>query len=133
MRTGDKYLCDADGYFKFMGRKDDLFKVNGQWISPLEIEDILHQHPQVLEVAVVPESHQGEQLTRVVAYVSLKPGQEPSPELETSICKFAKQRLPHFKAPQMIQFLAHLPRTSTGKIHRKFIGKEQNITVTSSQ
>jgi benzoate-CoA ligase family protein len=133
MRTGDKYLCDADGYFKFMGRKDDLFKVNGQWISPLEIEDILHQHPQVLEVAVVPESHQGEQLTRVVAYVSLQPGQEPSPELETSICKFAKQRLPHFKAPQRIHFLAHLPRTSTGKIHRKLIGKEQNIAVGSSQ
>jgi len=133
MRTGDKYLCDADGYFKFMGRKDDLFKVNGQWISPLEIEDILHQHPQVLEVAVVPESHQGEQLTRVVAYVSLQPGQEPSPQLETSICKFAKQRLPHFKAPQTIHFLAHLPRTSTGKIHRKLIVKEPKIAVGSSQ
>jgi benzoate-CoA ligase family protein len=132
MRTGDKYLCDADGYFKFMGRRDDLFKVNGQWISPLEIEDILHQHPQVLEVAVVPESKEGEQLTQVVAYVSLKLGQQPSPELETSICKFAKQQLPHFKAPKMIRFVEHLPRTSTGKIHRKLVGKSQDLAVITS-
>ncbi len=119
MRTGDKYLRDADGYFWFMGRKDDLFKVNGQWVSPLEIEDILHQHPQVFEVAVVPDSDQGEQLTQIVAYVSLKPGQDPSQELEDSIRKFAKQRLPHFKAPKTVHFVENLPRTSTGKIHRK--------------
>jgi len=129
MRTGDKYLCDADGYFKFMGRKDDLFKVNGQWISPLEIEDVLHQHSQVLEVAVVPESHEGEQLTQVIAYVSLKPGQESSPELETSLYQFAKQRLPHFKAPKTVRFVEKLPRTATGKIHRKAIGQTQSLTV----
>jgi len=119
MRTGDKYLRDADGYFWFMGRKDDLFKVNGQWVSPLEIEDVLHQHPQIFEVAVVPDSGQGEQLTQIVAYVSLKPGQEPSLELEDNIRRFAKQRLPHFKAPKIIHFIENLPRTSTGKIHRK--------------
>ncbi len=118
MRTGDKYQRDADGYFKFMGRADDLFKVNGQWISPMEIEDVLHHHPQILEVAVMP-SDNGEQLTQVVAYVSLKPGQEPSPKLEDSIRKFAKQRLPHFKAPKTVRFVENLPRTSTGKIHRK--------------
>ncbi len=121
MQTGDKYLRDADDYFKFMGRADDLFKVNGQWISPMEIEDVLHQHPQILEVAVMPESDNGEQLTQVVAYVSLKPGQEPSPQLEDSIRKFAKQRLPHFKAPKTVHFVENLPRTSTGKIHRKFL------------
>ncbi len=118
MRTGDKYQRDADGHFKFMGRADDLFKVNGQWISPMEIEDVLHQHPQILEVAVMP-SDNGEQLTQVVAYVSLKPGQEPSPKLEDSIRKFARQRLPHFKAPKTVHFVENLPRTSTGKIHRK--------------
>jgi benzoate-CoA ligase family protein len=119
MRTGDKYLCDADGYFWFMGRKDDLFKVNGQWVSPLEIEDILHQHPEILEVAVVPDSDQGEQLTQIVAYVSLRPGHKPSLQLEDNIRKFAKQKLPHFKAPKVIHFVENLPRTSTGKIHRK--------------
>lgn len=122
MRTGDKYQFDAEGYFKFMGRQDDLFKVNGQWVSPMEIEDILHQHPQILEVAIVPEADDGEQLTQVVAYVSLQAGQVPSPELEVSICQFAKQRLPHFKAPKVARFVDHLPRTPTGKIHRKLLG-----------
>ncbi|NEO98554.1 MAG: benzoate-CoA ligase family protein [Symploca sp. SIO2E9] len=123
MRTGDKYMRDADGCFKFMGRKDDLFKINGQWISPLEIEDVLHQHPQVLEVAVIPESNQGEQLTQIVAYVSLKPDQKPSSEMEDNIRKFSKERLPHFKAPKTIHFVENLPRTSTGKIHRKLLVK----------
>ncbi|MEA5503573.1 benzoate-CoA ligase family protein [Halotia wernerae UHCC 0503] len=123
MRTGDKYVCDADGYFRFMGRKDDLFKVNGQWISPLEIEDVLHQHPHILEVAVVPESNQGEQLTQIVAYVSLQPGQVPSPELENNIRRFTIQRLPHFKTPKTVKFVEKLPRTSTEKIHRKLLGK----------
>ncbi|MBE7384665.1 MAG: benzoate-CoA ligase family protein [Leptolyngbya sp. SIO1E4] len=123
MRTGDKYLRDSDGYFRFMGRADDLFKVNGQWISPMEIEDILYQHPQISEVAVAPESNSGEQLTQVVAYVSLKPGQEPSSELEAGIRKFAKQQLPHFKAPKKVHFLENLPRTSTGKVHRKLLRK----------
>ena len=129
MRTGDKYLQDAEGYFKFMGRKDDLFKVNGQWISPLEIEDVLHQHPQILEVAVVPESDEGERLTQVVAYISLKPRQEPSSELETEIYQFAKQRLTHFKAPKTVRFVKQLPRTATGKIHRKSVANSQNIFI----
>ncbi|ABW31366.1 benzoate-CoA ligase family protein [Acaryochloris marina] len=122
MHTGDKYQCDAEGYFKFMGRKDDLFKVNGQWVSPMEIEDVLHQHPQVLEVAVLPESQAEERLTQVIAYITLKAGNPPSPELETQICRFAKQHLPHFKAPKTVQFVDALPRTPTGKIHRKSLG-----------
>lgn len=128
MRTGDKYLRDQEGYFWFMGRKDDLFKVNGQWISPMEIEDVLHQHPQVLEVAIAPEFIGSEQLTQIVAYISLKPGQAPSPALEDSIRKFAKQQLSHFKAPKLIKFVAKLPRTSTGKIHRQLLAKAQILT-----
>jgi benzoate-CoA ligase family protein len=119
MRTGDKYLCDADGYFWFVGRADDLFKANGQWISPLEIENILHQHPQVLEVAVVPESDDGDRLTEIVAYISLKPESEPSLELKDSLRRFVKEKLPHFKAPKRVYFIDRLPRTVTGKIHRK--------------
>ncbi|MBP0020471.1 MAG: benzoate-CoA ligase family protein [Cyanobacteria bacterium SBLK] len=119
MGTGDKYICDDEGYFKFMGRKDDLFKANGQWISPLEIESVLLQHPDILEVAIVPESEGGHQLTRIVAHVGLKPERRPFPALEKNICQFAKQHLPHFKAPQSVYFVERLPRTSTGKIHRK--------------
>ncbi|MEO0967473.1 MAG: benzoate-CoA ligase family protein [Cyanobacteria bacterium J06639_18] len=129
MRTGDKYVCDREGYFWFMGRKDDLFKVNGQWTSPMEIEDVLHQHPQILEVAVLPESEAGEQLTQVVAFVTLNSGIKPSTEIENSIRQFAKKRLPHFKAPKKVYFVTNLPRTSTGKIHRQLLGQKQNITL----
>ena len=129
MRTGDKYRCDPEGYFWFMGRKDDLFKVNGQWTSPMEIEDVLHQHPQILEVAVLPESEAGEELTQVVAFVTLKPGEKASTEMENSIRRLAKQKLPHFKAPKKVYFVTNLPRTSTGKIHRQLLGKKQNITL----
>ncbi|MDV3349188.1 benzoate-CoA ligase family protein [Leptothoe sp. LEGE 181152] len=119
MRTGDRYRRDRDGFFWFVGRKDELFKVNGQWISPLEIEDVLHQHPQIHEVAVTSSAEQGEKLTEVVAYIRLKSQQSSTLELERTIYQFAKQRLPHFKTPKRIYFLDSLPRTSTGKIHRQ--------------
>ena len=121
MRTGDRYRRDRDGFFWFVGRKDELFKVKGQWISPLEIEEILHQHPQIREVAVVSSSTDSDQLTEIVAYISLKPGQISSPELERTIYQFVKQQLPHFKTPKRIFFLDSLPRTSTGKIHRQIL------------
>jgi benzoate-CoA ligase family protein len=119
MRTGDQYIRDADGYFWFMGRNDDFFKVNGLWVSPFEIENVLLQHKGVLDVAVVPSSKDGEELTQIVAYVSPKPGIKPSTELEKSIRQMAKAKLPHFKAPNQIHFLESLPRTPTGKVHRK--------------
>jgi len=121
MKTGDRYRRDRDGFFWFMGRKDELFKVNGQWIYPLEIEGVLYQHPQVLEAAVISESSDGKHLTKIVAYISLKEGEEASPSLERSVYQFVKQHLPHFKAPKRIYFLAELPRTPTGKIHRQLL------------
>lgn len=127
MRTGDKYLRDRDGYFFFMGRKDDFFKVNGQWVSPFEIEDALLQHEAVLDAAAVPQSDNGQNLTQVVAYISLKSGFEESHELKDSLRKFVRAHLPHFKAPKIIQFLDKLPRTSTGKIHRKALLKARQL------
>lgn len=127
MLTGDKYLCDEDGYFCFMGRKDDFFKVTGQWVSPFEIEDILLQHESVLDVAVVPGSGEGEHLNHAIAYISLKSEFSVSPELEDSIRKFARSQLPSFKAPKTIHFLDDLPRTPTGKIHRKALLKTRQL------
>lgn len=127
MRTGDKYLRDADGYFWFMGRKDDFFKINGMWVSPFEIEDVLLRHECVLDAAVMPESNKGEHLTEIIAYVSLKPNFESSADLEASIRKLAKAQLPHFKAPKKIYFLATLPRTPTGKIHRQSLRQTTNV------
>ncbi|WP_426777918.1 benzoate-CoA ligase family protein [Lusitaniella coriacea] len=132
MRTGDKYIRDEEGYFKFMGRKGDLFKANGQWISPLEIEEVLLQHPDILEVAIAPESENGRQLTRIVAHIGLKPERRASPALEKNICQFAKQKLPHFKAPQILRFVDRLPRTSTGKIHRQSLRGTTNFPTPQS-
>jgi benzoate-CoA ligase family protein len=132
MRTGDKYLCDEDGYFFFMGRNDDLFKVSGQWVSPFEIEDVLLQHEAVLDVAVVPESDGGQTLTQVVAYASLKLGFQESEPLKDSLRKFARASLPTFKAPKSIYFLEQLPRTSTGKIHRKALLKASQLAQTTT-
>lgn len=125
MRTGDKYKRDRDGFFYFMGRGDDLFKVNGQWISPLEIEAVLYQHPQVLEIAIVPEHNNSDRLTEISAYISLKSKQQPGVETERSIQTFAKQHLPHFKTPKQIYFVESLPRTSTGKVHRQRLKQKQ--------
>lgn len=123
MRTGDKYVKDADGYFRFMGRNDDFFKVNGLWVSPFEVEDVLLQHESVLDAAVVPDAERNGDLTQVIAYVSLKSGFEPSADLEKSIHQMAKAQLPHFKAPGSIHFLQTLPRTPTGKVHRQALLK----------
>jgi benzoate-CoA ligase family protein len=127
MRTGDKYLCDEDGYFFFMGRKDDLFKVNGQWVCPSEIEDVLLQHEAVLDAAVVPESDGGKNLTQVVAYVSLRLGFQESEQFKDSLRKVARTHLPSFKVPKTIHVLDQLPRTPTGKIHRKSLLKASQL------
>jgi len=130
MHTGDKYLCDEDGYFWFMGRKDDFFKVSGQWVSPFEIEDVLLQHESVLDVAVIPGSD-GEYLSTVTAYVCLKPNFSQSQQLEDSLRKFARTALPHFKVPKTIYFLDKIPRTPTGKIHRKALVKARHLLTTN--
>ncbi|MGI0495084.1 benzoate-CoA ligase family protein [Alkalinema pantanalense CENA528] len=126
MRTGDQYLQDVDGYFWFMGRNNDFVKVNGMWVSPFEIEDVLLQHESILDAAIVPEFATDETLTQIVAYVSLKAGFQASPILEKQIAQWVKTQLPHFKAPRMIHFLDHLPRTATGKVHRKALSQHQS-------
>lgn len=119
MYTGDQYVKDDEGYFWFIGRNDDCFKVNGMWVSPFEVEDVLLQHESVLDAAVLPSTEQGESLTRIVAFITLKSEFLPSTDLEQQIRQLAKSNLPHFKAPDRICFLPALPRTSTGKIHRQ--------------
>ena len=122
--TGDTYYQDADGYFWYCGRADDMLKVGGQWVSPAEVEGTLIAHPAVLEVAVigVPDS---DNLTRPKAYVVLNKGYEPSEILIQELRTFVKERLALFKAPRWIEFLPELPKTATGKIQR-FVLRETN-------
>ena len=117
IHTGDKYYQDEEGYYWYCGRSDDMLKVGGQWVSPVEVENALIAHPAVLETAVVGE-FDADELVKPKAYVVLREGQEPSEALAEELKAFVKQRLAPFKYPRWIEFLPELPKTATGKIQR---------------
>ncbi len=117
IRTGDKYYQDADGYFWYAGRSDDMLKVSGVWVSPVEIESVIIEHAAVLEAAVVARPDE-QQLPRTVACVVLREGFEPTAALANELRKFVTSRLANFKRPHHIEFLAELPKTATGKLQR---------------
>ena len=114
LRTGDRYIRDAEGYFWYQGRNNDVFKVSGQWVSPLEIESCLLTHPDVLECAVVDASD-AEGLMKPKAFVVRRPGSSvQAPELQTHV----KERLQPYKYPRWIEFVDDLPKTASGKVQR---------------
>ncbi|MDE3193366.1 MAG: benzoate-CoA ligase family protein [Chloroflexota bacterium] len=115
--TGDKYVVDADGYFTHAGRSDDMLKVGGIWVSPLEVEACLIEHPAVLEVGVVGRADR-DALVKPCAFVVLKDGRAPSDELAAELQTFVRTRLAPYKYPRWIEFRPELPKTSTGKIQR---------------
>jgi benzoate-CoA ligase len=115
--TGDKYYRDAEGYYYYCGRGDDMLKVGGIWVSPIEVEDALVSHPAVLEAAVVAKKDE-HNLVKPKAYIVLKKGYPPSEELATDIQAFVKKNIAAYKYPRWIEFVSDLPKTSTGKIER---------------
>jgi benzoate-CoA ligase family protein len=115
--SGDLFRQDADGYFYYAGRADDMLKVGGIFVSPLEVESCLLRHPHVLETAVIGyEDDDG--LVKPLAYVVAK-GAAPSEELAAAIIEHAKRELAHYKAPRKVQFVEALPRSDRGKILRR--------------
>jgi len=116
-RSGDKYLRDADGYYVYCGRTDDMLKVSGIYVSPVEVESALISHPAVLEAAVIG-SPDSDALIKPRAFVVLKPGQAPSPALAGELQQHVKGRLAPYKYPRWIEFVPDLPKTATGKIQR---------------
>jgi benzoate-CoA ligase family protein len=122
-RPGDSFVRDQEGYYWYMGRQDDLVKVGGRQIFPVEVEHAIARYPGVLENAVVPAKNEYG-LTELHAYVVLKGGYSASPELETEIQSFVKEELAPYKRPQRILFVPDLPKTGTGKIQR-FLLKDQ--------
>ncbi len=114
--SGDRYRVDEDGFYWYEGRSDDMIKVGGLWVSPVEIENTLIEHPAVQEAAVVGVPVEG--LTRIQAYVVLKPGQVPSEGLTEQLQEWCKQRLARYKYPHTVVFTDDLPKTVTGKIQR---------------
>ncbi|HVD78389.1 MAG TPA: benzoate-CoA ligase family protein, partial [Vicinamibacteria bacterium] len=115
--TGDKYYQDEDGFFWFCGRSDDMLKVGGRWVSPVEVEATLIAHPAVLESAVV--GHEAEDgLVKAKAFVVLKEPGQASAALAAELQAFVKARIAPYKAPRWVEFVDGLPKTATGKIQR---------------
>ena len=124
-RTGDTATRDADGYITFVGRADDVFKASDYRISPFELESCLIEHPAVTEVAIVP-SPDPVRMAVPKAFVTLAPGQQPSPELAQAIFGFARERLAPYKRVRRLQFVTELPKTISGKIRRVQMRKQES-------
>ena len=118
--TGDKAYRDADGYFYFIGRSDDIIKSSGYRIGPLEVEEVMMQHPAVHEVAVVgaPDPMRG---ARVKAYVVLHKGFEPTDTLVKKLQQHVKNLTAPYKYPREIEFVKSMPKTFSGKIKRDLL------------
>ena len=116
IRTGDKYSRDAEGYYWQAGRSDDMLKVRGQWVSPVEVESILVAHPAVLECAVVGQED-ADGLVKPHAFVALRP-EVRAEGLEEALQALAREKLEPYKCPRWVTFVPELPKTATGKIQR---------------
>jgi benzoate-CoA ligase len=117
IQTGDKYWQDADGYFWYAGRADDMLKVGGIWVSPVEVENTLIKHAAVLEAAVVGREDT-DRLVKPQAFVVLKDPAVGGPALADELKAFVKDKIAPYKYPRWIEFVAELPKTATGKIQR---------------
>ena len=117
MNTGDKYYEDDDGYFWHAGRSDDMLKVGGIWVSPVEVESTLMGHDAVLECAVVGVADASE-LVKPKAYVVLQDGRTGDDDLVRELVRHCTERMADYKRPRWIEFVSELPKTATGKIQR---------------
>ena len=115
--TGDTATVDEDGYYWYIGRVDDLIKTKGFRVGPFEVENVLMEHPAVLECAVigVPDEDRGQ---AIKAVVSLAAGYEPSPELAKEIREFCNHHMASYKWIQILEFNNEMPKTISGKIRR---------------
>ena len=118
-RSGDKYSVDKEGYYAYGGRSDDMLKVSGIYVSPVEVEAALITHEAVLEAAVVGAEDE-QKLVKPKAYVVLKQGTRRSRALKHALQQHVKDKLAPYKYPRWIEFMSELPKTATGKIQRGF-------------
>jgi long-chain acyl-CoA synthetase len=121
LRTGDIATMDEDGYFYIVDRKKDLILTAGFNVYPREVEEVLYQHPKVLEAAVIglPDKVRGEKVT---AYVVLKPGETATAQ---EIRAFCRERLAHYKEPRAVHFRDKLPKSMAGKVLRRALLEEE--------
>ena len=116
--TGDRFVRDADGFHFFRGRADDLVKISGQWVYPLEVELCMADHPMVRECAVLAMEG-ADQLTTLKAFVVLNDGSSGCEETTRALQDYVKSRLLPYKYPRIVAYLHELPKTGSGKIDRQ--------------
>lgn len=115
--TEDLWYIDEDGYYWYSGRADDAFKSRGEWVMPVEIENVIIKHPAVLESAVIG-SKDNDGLDKPMAFVVLQSEQEDTEKLEKELQEHIRKELPRFKVPAQIRFVSDVPKTATGKYQR---------------
>jgi 4-hydroxybenzoate-CoA ligase len=115
--TGDKYIREPEGFYRYCGRTDDMFKVSGIWVSPFEVEGALASHEKVLEAAVVGHED-ADGLVKPRAFVVLKQAGDDAAGLIPELQAFVKQKIGPWKYPRWIEIVEELPKTATGKIQR---------------
>jgi len=118
--SGDRATIDSEGFFWFIGRDDDVINTGGHLVSPFEVESVLLGHPAVGESAVVAKPD-AINMEVVKAFITLKPGYSPNPELELDIMNFVRKRLSSIAMPQDIEYIDKLPKTRSGKIMRRLL------------
>jgi benzoate-CoA ligase family protein len=116
--TGDRFKRDGDGFYFFRGRADDLVKISGQWVHPLEVQSCLAEHPSVRECAVLA-TQLADGLTALKAFVVLNIVSFDPERTAHVLQDYVKRKLLPFKYPRIVQFMAELPKTGTGKIDRQ--------------
>ncbi len=118
--TGDRAKKDSDGYYWYIGRADDVIKTSGERVGPFEVESVLLEHPAIAEAAVIgkPDELRGE---IIKAFITLRSGFTPNPDLEEDIKKFVKQHLAAHAYPREMSFMDKLPKTRSGKIMRRLL------------
>jgi acyl-coenzyme A synthetase/AMP-(fatty) acid ligase len=125
LKTGDTYYRDAEGYYWYCGRSDDMLKVGGLWVSPIEIENTLMEHAAVLEAAVIGQED-ADGLVKPKAYVLLKGEFDPTDSLRAELQAHVKTKLAPYKYPRWVEFVIDLPKTVTGKIQRFRLRSQKN-------
>ncbi|HEY7294764.1 MAG TPA: benzoate-CoA ligase family protein, partial [Dehalococcoidia bacterium] len=115
--TGDKYVRDAEGFYYYAGRADDMLRVSGHWVSPAEVEAALISHPAVVEAAVVGKAD-ADELIKPQAFVILRAGVEPNEVLAEELKAHVKATIAPYNYPRWVEFVGELPKTATGKIQR---------------
>jgi benzoate-CoA ligase family protein len=120
LNTGDLFVQDEKDYFWYRGRGDDMVKVSGVWVSPLEIERCLEKHPSVKECVVLGIEGK-DKLTTTKAYIALHAGTAASQDTANELKEFCKKQLAPYKFPRLVEFLPELPKTGQGKIDKRLL------------